>query len=361
MNIVFFVSGMNKGGAERVISSLSNYYIQNNDNVSIIIIGNEDSSYFLDNRVYLIKMNFDFSILYKNSSLKNMILYIKKLKDIIPGDTEILVAFDCRLAVVAKIACSAKVKIIGSERGNPYITKKGLKKRLFVLMSNILDGFVFQTQGAMKFYPKLIQKKGIVIPNGVFIKPTNACFNNYNKRNNIICATGNLRAMKRHDLLINAFEYANKINPNFKLLIYGDGEKKDKILNMIKEKKLQDKILLLGQNDDISEVLSRSKIFVLASDYEGMPNGLIEAMACGCACIATDCDFGPRELIKNNENGILVSVGNETELGKAILLLMNDLHYAEMIAKNAEKINLTHSQKIIAEKYYSYFEYVLNK
>ncbi len=361
MNIVFFVAGMNGGGAERTIASLANHYVKQGECVSIFVIGEGASFYSLDDRVNYIRLKLDEKDLVKNSTIKNMFLYAKCLKNQVPSDTDVVVAFDCRLAVVAKLALKKRVRVIGSERGNPYITKKGLQKRIPVMLSGLVDGFIFQTNGARAFYPKRTQDKSVVIPNGVFLNISQENTQDYCERDKAVCVTGNLRKMKRHDLIIEAFANAVKEFPDYKLHIYGEGEMESLIREQIASRHLQQSVYLHGKEKNVQKVLESSRIFLLASDYEGMPNGLIEAMACGCACIATDCNFGPGELIQNEKNGILIPVNDVDAMARGMTRLMSDEVYAKKLAQNARQINHTHALNEIAERYYAYFSDVLCK
>lgn len=142
-------------------------------------------------------------------------------------------------------------------------------------------------------------------------------------------------------LLIDAFNDFQKENEEYSLVIYGEGTLRKQLQTKIDELGLQKKIFLPGKEEKLLEIINDSAMFVLSSDYEGLPNVLIEAMCMGMPVIATDCPSGgPRELINNNINGILVPVNNKKKLVEAMIRLTdNDL---------AKKWEITH---IISEKY----------
>ena len=107
---------------------------------------------------------------------------------------------------------------------------------------------------------------------------------------------------------------------------------------MIERLGLSGRVLLPGQCGDIPQVLGGAKLFVLPSDYEGMPNALLEAMALGLPCIATDCPCGgPASVIRNGENGLLVPVGKEEALSEAMAALLSDGEARRRLAQNAKQ------------------------
>ena len=170
----------------------------------------------------------------------------------------------------------------------------------------------------------------------------------------MIVATGRLAGTKRYDLILDAFASVRDVDPDFRLRIFGDGPEEAKIKEKIGLLGLEGSAFVMGLTKDVAGVLLSSRIFVLASDFEGMPNGLIEAMACGCACVSTDCDFGPSELIVNRENGLLVPKGDAGAIASALKELIADPDLASSCAKSAQKIRDTHSLEKIADRYYEY-------
>ncbi|MBO4392671.1 MAG: glycosyltransferase, partial [Clostridia bacterium] len=315
-HIVFLTYSMQNGGTERVVSALANDFTTRGDKVTIVLLDEEKTpGYALDERIKLIYLSLGRLSKNKLQSVANMLREIKAFRrcfrDIKP---DVVVAFKCKYAVMAKIA-SLKTRVIGSERSNPNRPSHKVSpwlRRLTVFT----DGYIFQTQGARALYPKRTAAKSVVIPNGVFLNipkeiPT------YESRRKVIVSTGRLIKHKRYDLIVEAFAELNKRVPEYQLHIFGKGKEEKSIVSKIKETGVEDSAFLMGVTSDIAGELLSDRIFILASDYEGMPNGLIEAMACGCACVSTDCDFGPSELIVDGENGSLVQKGSKERLAEA--------------------------------------------
>jgi glycosyltransferase involved in cell wall biosynthesis len=171
------------------------------------------------------------------------------------------------------------------------------------------DGFVFQTEDAAKYFEGIIKCDSKIIPNPINPKFIKEPYKGEREKN--IVTVGRLESQKNQKMLIEAFGKIESKYPEYSLLIYGDGSKKEELQDLIKEKGLENKVILKGKIDDVENVIDKAKMFVLSSDYEGMPNALMEAMALGLPCISTDCPCGgPRYLMENGKSGLLVPVGN---------------------------------------------------
>ena len=127
---------------------------------------------------------------------------------------------------------------------------------------------------------------------------------------------------------MNAFYEVHKVHPEYKLKIFGTGNEKGYLLKLKAQLKLEGCVLFEGFHRNVHEKIKNSDIFVMTSDYEGMPNALLEAMAMGFPVISTDCPVGaPREMIIDGYSGILVPVGHKEKLVEAMKRLIeeNDL------------------------------------
>ena len=255
-----------------------------------------------------------------------------------------------------------KIPIIISVRNDPKVE---YSSKLYYILMRILyreaDGFIFQTNDAKSYFSKDIQEKGIIIPN-----PINENFLNIDnepriKKENTIINVGRLAEQKNQKMLINAFKKLDEKYKDYRLKIFGEGNLRETLNNQINELGLNNRVLLEGETNHIKEELKKAKLFVLTSNYEGMPNALMEAMAVGLPVISTDCPCGgPKYLIQNNENGILIKTEDENELVDKMTTLLEQEDLAKKLGENAKNIVTKLNPKKIYSDWEKFILQILN-
>ncbi len=134
----------------------------------------------------------------------------------------------------------------------------------------------------------------------------------------------------------------HKKHPEYKLKIYGPDSfdvTKDILDKIIRDNHAEDFILLMGGSDSLEKEIPKGEIYAFTSDWEGLPNSLLEAMAMGMPIVATDCPCGgPRTVMTDGENGLLVPIKDKDALVKGMLRLIEDKELAAKLGKNAAKI-----------------------
>ena len=240
----------------------------------------------------------------------------------------------------------SKNPIIISERGDPY-QGKGLFNKFRKIMYRFADGTVFQTEGARNYFGKTIRDRSTIIPNPVTIKNKSQPVL---QRTNEIAFVGRFELVqKRQDLMLLAFRKVVNAYPELKLVFYGDGPDEQKVRDITKQLGLSENVCFPGLVNNVQESISGARMFVLTSDYEGIPNALIEAMALGLPVVATDCSpGGARLLIEDKKNGILVPIGDVDAIANAIIFLIENQEIAQKYGERATVIkNKVHPEKII--------------
>ena len=349
MNIAFFIGSIYGGGAERVTCNLANYLHSRGHNVSIMIMAETPSSYLIHKGIKVIPLITNNER--KNKLFDNSVRIYRLLRILLSNSFNLyIVMLPITTIILLFFSFIVKGKIIASERVDPN-QYNCIIKWLLRLLSRFADGYVFQTKEAMRWYMDYVDNgKMIVIPNAV----NKECIRPMYKgaRNKEIVSVGRLTHQKNFTLLINSFRIICKKFPSHNLTIYGDGPLREELQKLIDSYELQDRIKLAGNVTDLFDRICKSELFVLSSDFEGMPNALMEAMALGLPCISTDCPIGgPKYLIRNKENGLLVSVNNVEELAKAINELLTNKILANKCAQNARMILDELSPEIIYKKW----------
>lgn len=334
--IVFLMGGMGRGGAERVVSILSKHYCDMGHSVDIcMLLNNENDGYIIDNRVNIIDMS--------HSNISNTVIkWIRRLKAvrkyIQQCQPNIIIPFLAKtnvILILSLIGINKKVyRIIASERIDPYNVKyPWILRRIVNYSYGKADLVVFQTKRAQSYYSSKIQKKSVIIGN-----PININIKKSDKPEKVIVNAGRLEEQKNQKLLIDAFAEVSFKYPQYTLKIFGDGSLRADLQQLIRQHGMQERIVLMGSKKDYLEQLSKAEIFVLSSNYEGLSNALLEAMALGIPCISTNC-AGSDEVIKNEVNGILVPKGNQELLARALEKLISNKKLRKKLSEEGQKVN----------------------
>ena len=325
---------MTSGGAERVIAQLANYFTEKDISCRIITTENGEVMYPLHEKIDIvaIEKKSNNKVIDRILRYKTIRIVVQKNKpDVVltmPEDTGIY-------AILALIGTGIPVYV--SERNNPWVMPDVKITRLLRKVAYpFAQGIIFQTQMAKSFFPQYIQKKGVVLQNPV--DATRIPEPYIGERKKVFSAVGRLEPQKNFPMLIRAFSEFHKREKDYKLVIYGEGRERINIENLIKELHLENSVSLPGRNKDVLNCINDCAAFILSSDYEGMPNALIEAMCMGMPVISTDCPSGgPREIIENEKNGLLIPVNDELRMTQAMFNIIKDGDSC-LLGQNAYKI-----------------------
>lgn len=350
MTITLYIGSLGGGGAERITCEMSNYLVESGHTVKILVNSDVKVGYELDDRVeVIVALKTDDRVNFVINQIKrfwNLYYFFRNDR----SDCCICMSTEAAiyLSFIRKII---RYPLIMSERANPCSYSRVIKSCI-PRMCKIISGFVFQTEEAQNWYARYIRnQKYTVIPNAV-----NKAVLEYiyiGERDNRIVSIGRLSKEKNFQLLISAFSRVHKAHPEYELTIYGEGVERKNLENLVEELKLNNCIKLPGFKNPIAKEVANAQMFVLTSNFEGMPNALIEAMSLGLACVSTNCPIGgPRFLIKSGINGYLFPVGDEEKLVELLELLICNKSKRDYIGDNAKTI----SEKLSSERIYKQWE-----
>ena len=345
MKIALIAYMHGNGGAERQISKLSNELAQMGHCVQMLVLAEYNLKYHISDSVFVQNLTYA-----EKSGIHPIIGRFYALRKAYKSfRPDVTIHFNYQSVYLTILnRKTLRGKIIFAERGDP--TNKSdytLPLRILRFFTNIrTDGFVFQTRGAQSFFNQRTQKRSIVIPNSVAVKE--GVYSKVNNREKKIVSSGRLHPQKNQALLISAFSKIASRYPDYTLEIYGDGELREELSQQIKVLGLENRVLLKGVVKNIFEVTRSATLFVLSSDYEGMPNALMEAMALGVPCISTDCSpGGARDLIDEGVNGWITPIKDVDSLADRMAFVLSHLDIAEEVATNAMKITSTHTDESV--------------
>lgn len=359
MKIAFYINAIHEGGAERVMVNLASNFVNAGDDVILITSFKDTWEYPYSKKIkrYILEKNG-----VSSSKFKRNIFRILELRKVLKKETpDCIVSFMAEPNYRAIIASRGlKIKTIISVRNDPNKEYPGkIGKFLGRFLLPIADGCVFQTAEAQQWFPKKLQNKSKIIYNAV--KEDFFEVKRHVVKNTVVTC-GRLEEQKNHRLLINAFELVLRKHPDVKLFIYGEGKLKSDLTELLINKGMSNNVFLCGNSNNIPKILSEAEIFVLSSDYEGMPNALMEALASGVPCISTDCPCGgPKSLITDKINGRLISVKNEKQLVNTLNELLENKGIAEELGIEAHKRAFNFTPSKINETWHKYMESIVSK
>lgn len=363
MRIVFLIHRLSYSGAPKMLAWVSNQMARRGHDVHIVSFFTGETAQQLEETITLHSLNICQS---SNRIIRNTVEMAKveykliRLLNQLQPDGVISFNISGTYIHLGLNKLFGRHKIIFSERADPNAYRGSTSKVRFAMMK-CAAGTVFQTEGARSFFEGKIYENSTVIPNPVVLKESvrqklSEYQHSYENRDDRIVTVGRLSLkQKRQDVLLDAFRIVHNKHPELKLVIYGDGEDKEKIQALVEEKELTDSVMLAGRTDQVEQDICSTRAFALTSDYEGIPNALIEAMTVGVPCVSTDCSPGGAALlIRDGENGFLVPRGDAAAIADRLLKVVEDPQIADHFAAEGPKIVQELSEDRIADLWEQY-------
>lgn len=357
--IMFYLSSLGRGGAERVVINLSNYLVSKEYRVVIVTEKRQEQEYEVPEGVT--RINLADEAVETTSRLKRITGTVTGLRAVFKSEKpDLIISFMGKANLKAIVASTLlNIPVVVSVRADPREEYKGRKNRtLAFTLFRFAKGVIFQTEMARDFFPKVIRKKSVILLNPINTDFIRESF--VGKRRHVIVTAGRLDANKNHKMLIDAFCMIKEEYPELCVKVYGDGEDREKLTGYIQDKQVGDRFLLEGQTGNLLEKIYDAQVFVLCSDTEGMPNALLEAMAAGVPVISTDCPCGaPAMFIQNRENGMLVPVNDAKALAEALREVISNPELAAKMGQEATHIAEKLAPEAVYESWQRYIEQII--
>lgn len=360
--VVFHLNTLGQGGAERVVSTLANQLSKIGYQVYVATEWFSQDEFVLSDQVTRVDVGLTPKQM-KAGRVRQFFFRIKNLKELVKREQpDVIIAFGQKAIYRALMATySSKIPVITAVRTDPKLNYSGKADKLLIpLLWRRAAGNVFQTIGARDFFPKKVREKSVIILNPIADKYLGS--EQPLQRRKAVVNTGRLVEGKNQVMLIRAFRLVWEKHPDYYLEIYGEDSKdgtKEKINNCIADCKAADYVKLMGSCSELEKVMWDASIYAFASNGEGLPNAVMEAMALGLPVVSTDCPCGgPATLIKNGFNGLLVPVNEEKEMAKAINYLIEHPDTRKQIGERAVEISKMANPDRICEQWKEYIERV---
>ena len=361
MRLTLIISSLSSGGAERVMSTMANHWAEKGRRITLLTFddGSEPPFYDLHPKVNHYPLN----------------LFKASINPIDRVGNALKRHWDLRRAIVASCP-QAVLSFIDTANVRVLLTTLGL--RLPVIVSERIDPahhsilrrwstlrrwlypratcLIVQTHDALACFSVAVRQKARVIPNPVTAPPHLPAEQlasprrthrqaqagggkvRPKRRAKTVIAMGRLARQKGFEQLLKAFAEISHTHPEWSVVIWGEGSLRSKLEAVRDELGLKGRVSFPGYTREPFEEMRQADLFVLSSHYEGFPNVLCEALACGLPVVSFDCPSGPREVIRDGIDGILVPPGDARALASAMDRLMDDDSERERLAARAPEV-----------------------
>lgn len=348
MRLIFVTDTLSSGGAERAISVLANSFSEKHQ-TEVVCLRKMQIFYDIHPKVHVV---------FADDYGKGWLGKMKWLRSYVRGD-DVILPFMVKVYCVTLLALvGKKVNIIASERNDPRSTGQPWKllRRLLLTKVKLL---VVQTQQIKNYFPESIRKKTKIIMNPLDL--SNCYQGEWLEKSRIVIAVGRIDSQKNYPLMVRAFARLHTLHPDFHLEIWGNRykESEEALQKQIDELDGTEYIRIYGRTGDVASLYGRAYMFVMSSDYEGLSNALIEALCSGIPVVSTKVS-GATDIIKNEENGLLVNIGDEDGLFDAMNRLINAPMEAKRLANNARQSRLLFAKDKICKQWESLISNVLS-
>lgn len=363
-HIAFYIGSLQKGGAERVFVNLAEFFRSEGYRVTMVTQYRypDEEEYMLPPKIKRVISDLNSDEL-SNSRIVNFYRRVRKLHRIWKTEHPDMV-LSCNgknnfMAIVTTMFTVTKpvVSVVGE-------AKEEYPGRLMHCLADCLfpfaDGIILQTERSKYFFNKKIRQKAIILPNSLnpaFIKPRYE-----GARDKRIVAVGRLDANKNHEMMIRAFAALRDKYPEYTLTIYGEGELRPLLEDLVNRLGISEQVFLPGVIPDVAARIERAALFLLTSYSEGVSNALIEALASGLPVISTDVPSGGTvELMTDGENGLIIPAGDLHALEEAMDRLLGDPAYADSLGREAAKIQHRLAPERVNRLWKEYFNKIMAK
>lgn len=329
MKIVLSVPTLNHNGAERVVSILANSFVQMDHEVEILLYYDVPIWYDLDSKVKVVISRREEP---RGDLLHQLQWRRRYIKQASPDVVFSFLAPNNMMNIVNFFGL--KTTLIVADRNDPRrVPVRGVQRLLRNILYNFAHGVVLQSENNLKYFSRIVQRKGTVIFNPVNLGENLGVALQCEKKKKIV-SVGRLIRQKNPLMLLDAFHMIYEAFPDYTLTYYGEGDYMERIREQAIRYGISDKVLLPGPQKNIPDHIMDAEIFAMTSEYEGMPNALLEAMGLGLAVVCTKVS-GAIDIIEDHANGILVECGNASQLAEALTFFLTNKESRQSCAENA--------------------------
>lgn len=336
-SVAFVLAGLGAGGAERVVSLIATVWARAGRQITIITFDGDDEASFhpLPADIVLRRLAIPAprggGVAALRATVHRIVALRRALRE---ADADVTVSFLTKINVLTLIACLfTRRRVVISERNNPRRQEKSRAwNAVLAALTWRADAIVMQTEASLACLAPAARRRATVIGNPIALGGVDR----RERAAPVLAAAGRLTHQKGFDLLVDAFAQVAPGHPDWRLVVWGEGEARAALEARIAASGFDSRIALPGNSDRPERWAAGADAFVLSSRYEGFPNVLGEAMAGGLAVAAFACAFGPTDLIRDGIDGLLVPAEDVDALAAALDRLMGDAGLRDRLGRAAQ-------------------------
>ncbi len=342
MRVLFFIAALDAGGAERAVSRLANAWVERGWEVVVVTLAAAGADFFpLSPAIQRVGLDALADSAHVFEALARNVRRLAKLRNTVAERRpDVVIGFCDRANILALVATwGLGVKVIVSERTDPAQHAIGefwswARRRVYPRASAV----VVQTEAVKRWLEREIPAaRTVAIPNPVWRAALPPAARREGDSLEVV-GVGRLGYEKGFDLLLNAFGLVAERFPDWRLRIVGDGDRRGELEALAARLGLAGRVAFTGKVPNPEDYMHRAALFALPSRYEGFPNALLEAMACGLPAVSFDCPSGPAAIIRHGLDGLLVPAEDVPAFSAALAELMADAGKREFLGGNARAV-----------------------
>lgn len=365
MRLTLVISSLACGGAERVLVLLTEGFLKKGHKVAVVTLSARETDFYklpdVVHRLALNTMGKSPTLIHAlGNNLRRLLILRQAIRSTQP---DVVISFVARTNVLTLLALiKTSYPVFATEHSDPSMKYYGNAwEKLRRLTYPYAAKVVSVSQGVDRHFDWLTKTKRAVVYNPFIVTEDAQSLTRLPKGADLdkqwIISMGRLIYQKGFDILLSAFQKLANRYPNWQLLILGEGELRIELENLRDNLGLSGQVFFPGAISNPFPVLKRAKLFVMASRFEGFPMAHGEAMACGLPIVSTDCPSGPREIIRDGVDGILVPNEDMSALATAMERLMSNESERKRLAARAPEV----AERFSLEKVMEIWELILKE